>query len=211
MLCLLLLTCFVFPMLYSVPESTALTLSEDEQHALNIKNFRPGFCGCISSDCRATHDAVFPPLKVMPVDSVRIRAWMLERGFNLQTCCVGTACVTCMPFLATSGLLCASGSGCLTLAPSVMNPTVAAWAASLMLSWFSTAMCQPTKDGAPHEVPCAPCIWNINDGIGSGWKDSLASQIDKKFVDLVSKQWFAAARTPESSALLEKPKTMVME
>lgn len=214
MLRLLLLTCFVFPMLYSASESTELTLSEDEQHALNIKNFRPGYCGYVSDECRATHDAVFPPLEVTPADCVRIAAWMQKKGFNLQSCCAVCACATCVPFVASSGTMLFYGVGCYTLAPATANATMTVCFSTLLPSWISTAMCLPIRQDAPEPwVPGAlatlQCMC-IGDGIGESWQNSPALQEDKKVVAWASDKWRAAARVSERTSLLEKPQPLIM-
>lgn len=193
MLSLLLLTCSIIPMLRSAAEDTALTLSEDEQHALHIKNFRSGICGFVSDDCRATHDPVFPPSELTQTCPVETSAWMQKKGFTLQWCCAGAACLTCIPFLASYVTMFCYQGGLYTLETSTASIMTEVCLSTMVPAVGTTVMCMPTRkeEFGPRQ-------------------DSPACYLDKRIVAWASGRWRETARVSERTSLLETPRSMVM-
>lgn len=190
-LSLLLLSCSLIPALRGAVEGTALTLSEDERHAMNIKNFRSGCCGYVSDDCRATHDLVFPPSEVRQSCPVETAAWMQKKGFNLYNCCWLTEAVSYPLCLMTFGIIVCDGN-CYTLSFKAANN----------IACTSFASCPPATGALVM-------LWGKNNATGLPEK-SYAELIDEWIVTQVSNKWREAADTRERTALLDKPQAMHM-
>lgn len=187
----LLLICSLIPTLRGAAESTALTLSEDEQHALNMSNFRSGCCGYVSDDCRATHDLVFPPSVVRQSCPVETAAWMQKKGFNLYNCCCLTEAIAYPLCLMTFGIIVCDGN-CYTLS----------FNAATNIAWTNFASCPPATGALVM-------LWGKNTATGLLEK-SYAERIDAWIVTQASNKWREAAGASERTLLLDKPHVMAM-
>jgi hypothetical protein len=179
-------------MLRGAETSTALTLSEDEQHALNIKKFRSGCCGYVTDDCQATHDLVFPPSEVRQSCPVETAAWMQKKGFNLYNCCCLTEIISYPVCLLTYGVGVCDGN-CYTLSTKAGN----------IIAYTCCASCPPMTGAAVM-------LWggkNTSTGLP---EKSYAERIDEWIVTRASNKWREAAHTQERTALLDKPQAMAM-